>query len=683
MAEPANQRDDDDEKGGPAKGPSGTSVPLAGRFKIYPSSPVPEMSTAAVRAYLAVDERDTIGQRVALICGPEIPPRLEMAKNIKGVERPGLLRLYEFGLVDWPGASARRLAFIYDLPEGGPLWRGNTARDEWPAPRLLTHFLLPLANALGELFHRNVTHRGIRPTNLFWLDEARTRIVLGPSFHVPGGFEQPAPLEPIERAMADPDARGSGTREDDMFALGMTLLAFAQGFMPGQGMDVDEQFARRVDRGTFDSLADLTKIAPQVMEVLRGLTNDWEQDRWTLEMLKGFLDGKRQQVNPSAPLVLRAAKGYRFGGREYKTPRDLAHGLGRRWEAAAGELRNGNIAMWIRNTLGDQKLHDRLNAAVREPSGDPNPTYSDALTVARASIVLDPLAPIRFRGHSVHVDGLGTAIAVAMRKPGGGPIFADLIRSRVIGLWTMLHKSAGGRGLPPAGFVERLGKWIEDPAPGNGIERVLYELNPNLPCFSELAAGMWVSEPDQVLEALEAAAGSGHKPIDRHIAAFLAVHAGADPAQIRVLMNPEQVDLSGGMSILRMLSDLQERFGPPMVPRLTAWCATLVRGYVDGINHLPLRQSQIERLNQVAEEGNLKALLELVDNEKMREVDHWGFDAAKEAYVAAGAEMVEIRGGAKQRAHAAMLAGKETAALTSASLSGVVGIGSILWRILF
>jgi hypothetical protein len=129
--------------------------------------------------------------------------------------------------------------------------------------------------------------------------------------------------------------------------------------------------------------------------------------------------------------------------------------------------------------------------------------------------------------------------------------------------------------------------------------------------------------------------------------------------------------------------DLQERFGPPIVPRLTAWCATLVRAQVDHINHLPLRQSQIERLNKVSEEGNLKALLELVDNEKMREVDLWGFDAAKEAYVAAGAEIVEIRNGAKARAAAAMLAGKEAAALTSASLSGVLGLGSIIWKIVF
>lgn len=686
MAEPANVIEKEapaaKEKADAAVSPSGPAVSLGNRFQIFPSTPVPEMSTASVRAYVATDERDPGMPRVALICGTDLPARLEGAKAMKSIDRPGLLRLHDFGLVDWPGTTGKRLAMIYEFPEGGLLWTQNGPRDAWAPPRLITHLLNPLSAALAEMFLRNVIHRALRPQNLFWLDQARTRVVLGPCLAVPPGYDQPAAFETIEGAMCDPEARGEGSRADDMFALGMTLMAFAQGSMPGTGVDPDELISRRIERGSFDAMADLQKLPAVVMEAMRGLTNDWEGDRWSVEQLRGWIDGKRQQSTQTAPPLLRAAKGFKFAGREYKNARDLAHGLGKRWETAARELRSGNVQMWARNTLGDQKLHDRLNAAVNEPTGDPNPTFNDATIVARCCILLDPMAPIRFRGHSVTLDGLGAALASAMRKPGMGPIFADMIRSRVIGAWAHFHKMAGGKHSPPNGFVERLSKWIDDPAPGNGIERCLYELNPNLPCFSELAAGMWVSEPDHVLEALEASAGTNRKPIDRHIAAFLAVHAGADPGQIKALMNPEHVDVQGGLSILRLLADLQAQFGPPSVPKLTAWCAGLVRQFVDGLKHLPLRQAQIGQLNKVSEEGDLKQLLDLVDNEKMREVDNWGFDAAKEAYAAAEVEIVEIRNGAKARADYARRTGKETAALTAASLSGVVGIGSLLLRLL-
>jgi hypothetical protein len=681
MAEPANAVAEPEAIDAPA-GPSGPSVALGNRFSIFPSTPIAEMSSASVRAYAATDARDPDLPRVALVCGNELPARLEAAKAMKSIDRPGLLRLYDFGLVDWPGTTGKRLVLIYDFPEGGALWGPTGPRDAWTPPKIVSHILGPLAGALAEMFVRNVIHRAVRPQNLFWLDQARTRVVLGPCLAVPPGYDQPAAFEPIEGAMADPEARGEGTRADDMFALGMTVLAFAQGSMPGGGLDPEEAISRRIEHGSFDTFADIHRLPAVLMDAMRGLTNDWEGDRWTVEMLRGWIDGQRQQPMHTAPPLLRAAIGHRFGGREYKNARDLAHGMGKRWETAARELRNGNIAMWVRNTLGDQKLHDRIQASVNEPTGDPNPTFNDATIVARVCILLDPMAPVRFRGYSVTLDGLGNALAVAMRKPGMGPIYADMIRARVLGAWAHFHKMAGGKHHPPNGFVERLSKWIDDPAPGNGIERCLYELNPNLPCFSEMAAGLWVSEPDHVLAALEASAGPNRKPIDRHIAAFLAVHAGADSGQIKALMNPEQVDVQGGLSILRLLAALQEKFGPPSVPRLTAWCAGLVRQFVDDINHLPSRAAQLARLNKVSEAGDLSELLDLIDNEKIREADSRGFDAAREAYVNAEVEIVEIRNGRAARAEAARRDGKEAAAIVAACLSGIVGVCALVLKLL-
>ncbi|MBL8805735.1 MAG: hypothetical protein JNN22_02720, partial [Rhodospirillales bacterium] len=97
--------------------------------------------------------------------------------------------------------------------------------------------------------------------------------------------------------------------------------------------------------------------------------------------------------------------------------------------------------------------------------------------------------------------------------------------------------------------------------------------------------------------------------------------------------------------------------------------------------HLPLRAAQIGQLTKVSEEGDLKQLLELVDNEKMREVDSWGFDAAREAYVVAEAEIVEIRNGKAARAEAARRDGKEAAAIVAACLSGFIGICALVLKL--
>ncbi|MBL8807505.1 MAG: hypothetical protein JNN22_11730, partial [Rhodospirillales bacterium] len=437
MAEPANIAEPEEQAA--AAGPFGPSVALGSRFSIFPSTPIAAMSSENVQAFAATDTRDPGLARVALVCGHELPARLEGAKSMRSIDRPGLLRLFEFGLVDWPGVAGKRLAFIYDFPEGGPLWTAAGPRDTWTPPKIVSQLLSPISAALTETFLRNVIHRALRPQNLYWLDQARTRVVLGPCLALPPGYEQPAAFETIECSMADPEGRGEGTRANDMFALGMTLMSFAQGSLP-ETLDAEDAISARLERGSFDVYADMNKIPAVLMEPLRGLTHDWDGDRWTIEMLRGWIDGKRQTTTHTAPPLVRSAIGHRFAGRDYKNPRDLAHGLGKRWETAARELRNGNIPLWVRNTLGDQKLHDRIVAAVKEPTGDPNPAFNDATIVGRVSILLDPMAPIRFRGHSITLDGMGPALAVAMRRPGMAAVFADIIRARLPGAWAHFHK---------------------------------------------------------------------------------------------------------------------------------------------------------------------------------------------------------------------------------------------------
>ncbi|MBI3507187.1 MAG: hypothetical protein HY059_20320, partial [Proteobacteria bacterium] len=101
MAEPANIVEPEERAASAT--PPGAVVTLGNRFSIFPSTPIAEMSSATVRAYAATDTRDPGLPRVALVCGPELPARLEGAKAMKSIDRPGLLRLYDFGLVDWPG----------------------------------------------------------------------------------------------------------------------------------------------------------------------------------------------------------------------------------------------------------------------------------------------------------------------------------------------------------------------------------------------------------------------------------------------------------------------------------------------------------------------------------------------------------------------------------------------------
>src|SRR6185437_5810114 len=152
---------------------------------------------------------------------------------------------------------------------------------------------------------------------------------------------------------------------------------------------------------------------------------------------------------------------------------------------------------------------------------------ADASLLMQAVGVLDPLAPLCWRGIEVWPDGLGPALAAAGE---GAPDIADRIEEIVeveaARIWastrpdrcdlTMLRVEARQQ---RAALRMR----------GGGRPRLLYALNPLLACASPLLDGRCVARMQDLLPALEAASArlnqAGTPPLDPHVAAFIAVRA--------------------------------------------------------------------------------------------------------------------------------------------------------------
>jgi len=278
-----------------AKAAAGMVV-LQDRYTINPTRPYPELSTPQTPAFVAEDPMTPGEVRAALICDVDPLPRIDVADKLKGLARPGLTQVAAFGAVDWPGADGQRLAVVIHPPQGGRLVPMGATKFAKMSPELLLEQVVrPVVTGLTEMFHRNQTHRGIRPDNLFFSDPTRTRIVLGQSVTAPAGYYQTPPFETIECSTADPDGKGTGTRAEDMFSLGTTLLALLMGHVPGDGMSDEEYFAQRIEKGSLDAAIDPREIPRDMIDGLRGLMADDSRERWTLEQFKR-LRLQRQEV---------------------------------------------------------------------------------------------------------------------------------------------------------------------------------------------------------------------------------------------------------------------------------------------------------------------------------------------------------------------------------------------------
>ena len=81
-------------------------------------------------------------------------------------------------------------------------------------------------------------------------------------------------------------------------------------------------------------------------------------------------------------------------------------------------MRSNAVEQWLRRGLGDAQLAARVEELVRHRSLDMPPDDGDgeAALVMRAIAVLDPLAPLCWRGLALWPDGIGTALAAAQAQ---------------------------------------------------------------------------------------------------------------------------------------------------------------------------------------------------------------------------------------------------------------------------
>lgn len=258
---------------------------LAERFHIRFDSPLPGFDSPQARAFLASDEREGASSCFALICQFGVAHRPKPLAQLIAKEGPNMLRLLAAGVVNAPSQGGRRLALVFQQPQGGRLSEATLANGQPLPETLVISSLLPeLVAALQYYQERDVVHRAVRPDNLFFLDSGRREILLGECITSPPGSDQPAAYETIERALAVPSGRGQGTTANDCFALGVTLVALLTGRDPTAGRTDKELFQQRIEKGSYWVLASETGLPGSSRDLIKGLLCDTPENRWTLTM---------------------------------------------------------------------------------------------------------------------------------------------------------------------------------------------------------------------------------------------------------------------------------------------------------------------------------------------------------------------------------------------------------------
>ena len=647
---------------------------IDGRFRVMPGGRLPQFDSPGCEAFSAIEMGSESTSLFALICGPEMPPRLDIMPGLIRSERLPFVAPLAWGVAHWPAQGGERAIIVFERPGGKRLVPlGERVVEPMRENDVIRTVLRPLLAALANLEERVLPHRAVRADNLFYADESRQAVVLGECVSAPPGYHQPVIYETIHSSMADVCSRGLGDTRDDLYALGVMLVLLLSGEDPCAGLSDHEIVAEKLQKGSFGALVKKGRVSPVMATPLRGLLCDDAHHRWGAEELLHWLEGRK--LNPaSVPLPTKAARAFEFAGRQYWTLPSLAHGMAANWPEAIETIRGDKLFDWINRSLPQKDKKEELEGGLKYVQAAARGRSGEDQALARLLMLLDPEAPIRYRGLAVPPESLGQTLAHQFHKPEVIETLADLLAARLPNFWLENQRAAHPDLIQIKKSIELTSFFLNRKGWGFGRERCLYELNPGWPCQSPLLQSYAVFGAEQLLLALERIAAAGPPeldPVDPHVVAFCAARVKHLPDRaLMALADPE--DVAGHRTgMLRLLATVQHLSGHPKLPSLANWFLRLMSPVIESFRNRPFRKELAVRFEAASKRGDLAELLGLIDNEQARRQDELGFAQATALFAQNARQIKWLEaGGLTSEANVTRGSG-QAGTLMSAILSGM------------
>lgn len=268
--------------------------------------------------------------------------------------------------------------------------------------------LAELMRSLADVHAADIIHRDLKPANVLVRSRDPLDIVLA-DFGISSLSDLSLHLSNANRtaAYAAPEAMtGVVARSSDWWSIGVMLLELLTGQHPFAGLDERTVNFVLVTRGVEVP----TTLPPDWALLIRGLLTRDHAKRWGLAQVEAWLEGRQDiplhyGLEPGGEAAQRKEP-YRFAGRDYRDPADLAVALVENWDDATRRLTRGSIGEWVKTVLRDADLAARLDDITRDRKLD------EEQKLAAALLAMNPTLPLVLRGTVISPDWLAANAAV-------------------------------------------------------------------------------------------------------------------------------------------------------------------------------------------------------------------------------------------------------------------------------
>lgn len=610
-------------------------IKIAGRYEVLFSQPETDLDTPNARAFLVKDQQSSNDACYALVCGHHLHPRLHLIDQLARQEGLNCVVPIAWGHVKIPpniGIQMQKaVVIICRKPGGYPiLYDGQTQFNPWNLQQIKTQLMTPVVQTLKLLSACGVSHRNIKPSNMFFqLQDPDTDVMLGECISMPPGYAHGMAWEPLTRVAADFALRGEGGISDDLYALGVSVLVMALGQIPWAKQDPIELVRGRMNVGSYRALVPPAGLNPEFEPLLRGLLHDNPQERWNLSDLEAWL--KDSPVpNRGGMSVKRGQIPFTFAGQsEIYSVERLAYEMQLSPDIMIDRGIMEQIISWLRSSIRDTSISGKMSSLLQDNFAQyegANRRQQDLIN--RIVQNLNPGAPLWLGNHWTTIDGLNEYTLQVSSYGENVEEFRNMLNSSFVEGYLVEHASDSSI-LAKAG-LSTIKKYLNNNSNGFGIERLMYELNPQLPCYSPLFL------PDRVysvfdfivaLEKLAAQPGRASQIFDRHMLAFLcARYQGLRPNDMAELAKQ---DLEYVVACTSILAGIQDRVCRNPLNHLCDWIYEITRPMLNSIRNQQIKQDMDHALQEASKSGRLAKILSVLQNEAFLKKDRAAYRNAK------------------------------------------------------
>ncbi|MCD6035400.1 MAG: hypothetical protein K0R63_1141 [Rickettsiales bacterium] len=614
---------------------------VAGKYEVHVNRPIAELDTDFAKAYKATEAKHGDSDIYALVFKKSMPLRIDVLRALKNRTFNHLIFPLSSEVITISNSGQKFFTVIFERPKGKTLTQMLEENHEFSENYVTQRVITPIVKLLTQLEQAGIAHGSLHPDNIY-IDEHGT-LNLSECVSEPPGYSQHSAYETVDRAICIPTGKGRATIKDDYYALGVLVLHLLLGHLPNTSADAHTMVLSKLTLNSYNTLATDATVSSTMNDLLIGLLNDKQDDRWGGDMVISWLKGRRfNLMTPSAPKE--GTRAIHFNGKAHFNSRSLAYDLYRNWNDSKKFLMEEHVTKWVEGSLGKAGLANLLrhikNSALSAVTSRTTFDNYDQL-VAETIIALDPTGPLRVHGYAFDLHSLGLMLAYGstVNNTNYIQLAANILNSHIPSIWLDLRSTEEKTSPDIAALswmLDKASTYVTQSAIGFGIERCLYETNIGLPCQSPLVNKDYITNLPELMESLESYASTAKEndPImDRHIAAFIGQKINLITAvRIKGLSRfPEFAD-NKTIEILAILAMAQRKIAVKKLKHLSAHIKNQLMKLLENIHSQSIRKELQSELDKYAKEGNLPLLLRIISNPQFLGKDTLGFKQAKRKY---------------------------------------------------